>query len=499
MAYNSEQPSFQILICCIKVWNMKDSSNIMSVPDDVMLISEVSEIEIEESYKKLIWNATVKFPRGTVVRKTITPENQAEIADDPSLGVSTNNSGVIEEVRKNASVATNEMFKPGQRIRIYLGYTDDPEIARIAKTNATGKTIFNDKQTLTRYTEDAQYLSEKAMHIMFDGYITKVSVDTPIELHCENLLSSLKSITCPKKTLAKATINDIIGPDGKLKLLEGTGLKLHSDTVATEFSIGKIDLVPDLTLADVLTEWAKYGIYCYYCDDNGEPAIQIARAYFSSKDNDPKLKGSILNANSEIITPVKILFDYHVAQNGLSATIAEKDFIGVEAEGLASEGGKDKFIHMTILKNPKYKEGDPPDDKYRVVNESTLSKKAMKLGCRPLSKAKDHVDMKLYTKIPYHSRKIPVTRDELLEEAIQYLEGYNVNGIEGSLTLFGDLHLHTATKVELVDNRYPGKNGYYLVEEVNTTFGVDGYRQTIKMPYCIKRIGKTDSENNEQQ
>ena len=50
MAYNSEQPSFQILICCIKVWNMKDSSNVMSVPDDVMLISEVSEIEIEESY-----------------------------------------------------------------------------------------------------------------------------------------------------------------------------------------------------------------------------------------------------------------------------------------------------------------------------------------------------------------------------------------------------------------------------------------------------------------
>lgn len=69
-----------------------------------------------------------------------------------------------------------------------------------------------------------------------------------------------------------------------------------------------------------------------------------------------------------------------------------------------------------------------------------------------------------------------------------------MNGIEGTLTLFGDLHLKTATKVELVDNRYPGKNGYYLVEEVYTTFGNKGYRQRIKMPYCIKRI---KTENNE--
>ena len=92
------------------------------------------------------------------------------------------------------------------------------------------------------------------------------------------------------------------------------------------------------------------------------------------------------------------------------------------------------------------------------------------------------------------SRKIGISKEDLLKEAIQYFESYNMNGIEGSLTLFGDLALKTATKVELVDNRYPEKNGYYLVDEVSTTFGTGGYRQTIKLPYCISKIKKKDEE-----
>ena len=60
-----------------------------------------------------------------------------------------------------------------------------------------------------------------------------------------------------------------------------------------------------------------------------------------------------------------------------------------------------------------------------------------------------------------------------------------MNGIDGSLTLFGDLKLKSGMKVELVDNRFPDKNGYYLVEEVTTIFGTDGFSQTIKLPYKI--------------
>ena len=85
------------------------------------------------------------------------------------------------------------------------------------------------------------------------------------------------------------------------------------------------------------------------------------------------------------------------------------------------------------------------------------------------------------------SKKMGISHDELLEEAIKYFESYNMNGIEGSLTLFGDFPLISGIKVHLTDNQYKAKNGYYLVDEVTTRFGTNGYRQVIKLPYCISR------------
>ena len=482
------QPSFQILICLIKIWTPENKNDVMTVPNDAMLISEVETIEIEESYRKLIGTASVKLPRGTVIRQTVACHNEWAVAGQITASITDN--GVVEEVRHGTTkVASTNHFTVGQRIRIYLGYTEDPAIADLAKTNRP-KSIFNNMDLLNKY-QDATYQAEKAMNIMFDGYITKVSVDTPIELHCETLASALKNITCPDYTFtSNCTINDFLADDGKLQLLKGTGIILHPETKANVYDLGNVEINSDWTVADVLMHWAKYGIHSFVTEYNGQPAIAVGRSYFSNAGND-----SIINANTQPAKPVEILFDYHVAQNGLSLTSTDKKFLAVEAEGLVIEDDKDKFIHVTILRNPNYDSSDSGSDKYRVVNESKLSKKAMKLGATPLSKSADKMDMSLYTVVPYHSRKIPVTKDELVEEAIKYMESYNMNGIEGNLTLFGDLHLHTATKVQLTDKRYPGKNGVYLVDEVFTTFGVGGYRQRITLPYCIKR---DKQENNEQ-
>lgn len=494
------QPSFQILICLIKIWTPQDQKKPMEVPDDAMLISEVEEIEIDESYKQLIGTASVRFPRGTIIRKTITAYNEKEVAGNKKLDANVSASGVIEEVRAStSSVASSSSFSVGQRIRIYLGYTTNPAVAELAKTNNLRKSIFNDKDSRTKY-EGAYPQRQKVgtssgnveryTDIAFDGYITKISVDTPIELECENLGSALKQITCPKITInSKATVLDFLGDNAKYDLLKGTGLSLHSAAKTQKWDLGKIILRPELTVADVLTEWSKFGIHCFISEENGKPVVVVGRSYF-----DNAKKDSVIHANSQPSTPTKILFNYHVAKNGLSLTSTDKKYLAVEAEGV---GKDDKFFHLTLLQNPKYDASKPGSDKWRVVNVSKLSKKAIKCGMKTIDTAKDRVSMDLYTKIPYHSRKIPVTQDELIEEAKKYYESYNMNGIDGSLTLFGDLHLHTATKVELVDDRYPGKNGYYLIDEVHTTFGTGGYRQDIKLPYCIKRI-KQDTKNEKQ-
>ena len=234
MAYDKNQPSFQILICLIKIGTPKDPKKPMDVPSDAMMISEVEEIEIEESYKKLIGTASVRFPRGTIIRKTVDQFNEEEAAANKTLDVNISDAGVVEEVRKaTSSMATPGSFSVGQRIRIYLGYTDDPKIAAIAKASGTGKTIFNDKGTLDDYEAHVpSYSAEKAMNSMFDGYITKISVDTPIELHCENLASALKNITCPKVTInSKSTVNAFLGDKEKYALLKDTGLKLQPDSM----------------------------------------------------------------------------------------------------------------------------------------------------------------------------------------------------------------------------------------------------------------------------
>ena len=126
----------------------------------------------------------------------------------------------------------------------------------------------------------------------------------------------------------------------------------------------------------------------------------------------------------------------------------------------------------------------------------------MKLGAVPKSCVKDKVDLSQYQVVPYISRKIGITEDELIKEAEMYFENYHMNGIEGSITIFGDRHqtdrgishIAPGMKVELLDERVPEKNGWYRVEEVQTTFGTGGFRQTLKLPYCYARPEKTKEE-----
>lgn len=478
MAAVKGQPSFHILISLIEIWDMKDPKKPMAEPENPLRIAEVESIQIDDSYRKLIGTASVKFPRGTVIKKTITTINEQENANKVSATV--DDAGVLITTRTDSKVASVADFKVGQRIRIYLGYTTDPTIAALIKLDTNKKSIFNDSDKLKKYKEE--------LKVMFEGYITKCSIDTPIEIQCENLASGLKKITCPKVTAKKnMTVNDFLADNGKYKLLKDSGLSLHPETKSCEINIGKVNLTNDLTVADVLTEWSKYKVFAFVKFNGDTPYIAVGRSYFSNPGKD-----SVLNYSDNKSDIPEILFDYHVANNGLTLMNTDKDFLAVEATGLDKD---DKFYHITIRKNPDYDSSKKGSKKWQVMNETKLSKKAMKLGATPLTKSKDRVDLSKYTVIPYMSRKIGITKEALLQEAIKYFESYNMNGIEGQLTLFGDLNLKTAQKVQLTDKRHPAKNGYYLVDEISTTFGTGGYRQTIKLPYCIAKI-KSEDKND---
>lgn len=470
MAAISSQPSFHILICLIQIWKLTDPKKPMEEPSSPRLIAEVEELEIVDSYRKLIGTASIKFPRGTVIKKTITEFNTEEVAKRAFISDNIDKGVLVVTTKTDSKLAEVSDFNIGNRIRIMLGYTTDPKIAALAKVDDRGKSLYNDTGKLSEY--------KKHLTVMFDGYITKCSISTPIELKCENLASALKKISCPKVTASKnMTVNDFLSEKGKWKLLKNTGLKLHPDTEACDINIGRVSLNPDLTVADVLTEWSKYKVFAYVKYDNGEPCIAVGRSYFSSVGKD-----SVIRKDSSDIP--KILFNYHVSDNGLTLMDTDKDFLAVEATSLESNS---KFYHVTIRRNPDYDSTNPESKRWQVLNETTISKKAQRAGATVLKKSKDKIDLSQYTIIPYMSRKIGISHDDLILEAIKHFETCNMNGIDGTLTLFGDLALKSGTKVELSDDRYPQKNGYYLVDEITTKFGTEGYRQSIKLPYLIAK------------
>lgn len=479
--------AIDILTCKIVIWEPKNKNTIdvPEPPDDkCLVIRECLNIEIEESYKKLIGTASIKFPRGTIIKRTLTEE---QLKKDGANTVYTERlaDGTITEKRANETVAQPSDFKVGQRIRIYLGYYRDKP-GYVYKNAKEHQKAINDAATATD------------KNLMFDGYITKCSVSTPIEIKCENLASNLKRKNCRKVPKIKnATVNDFLKEGGKYYLLKGTGLKLDPETAKCNINIGMIQLSEDLTVADVLTEWSKYKLYCFIrTGSDGIPYLKVGRSYFSAKTAE-----SIVNQNQSETAPV-IQFDYHVANDNLTLMNTDPKFLAVSAEGFkyqSDSDGKLKQIKysITIRLNPEWEgKHDTKHKKFQLLNETKLSKKAMKLGAVPKSKTPDKVDLSQYTVIPYTSNRINITEEELIKEAEAYFDGYNMNGIEGSVTVFGDRNLKSGMKVELLDIRQPEKNGWYLIEEVNTNFGINGYRQTLKLPYCIARADKEESKND---
>lgn len=101
----------------------------------------------------------------------------------------------------------------------------------------------------------------------------------------------LKLKQAPKfETPASGTsVNDVM--EGKYNILKDTGFKLHSETKRFDIQIGKIKITDNFTVADILSAWSRYRIYCFLKYDENSPdrmpAIAIGRPYSSAKSQPP--------------------------------------------------------------------------------------------------------------------------------------------------------------------------------------------------------------------
>ena len=109
------------VLCCRITIGDADPANPMAIQNPVIL-TEVQEIEIVETYKKLIGTAKVIFPKGTVYKSTIIGNATLEGNDASRITTEIMEDGVIIEKRNSQATVGKDTFKTGQRINIQLGY-----------------------------------------------------------------------------------------------------------------------------------------------------------------------------------------------------------------------------------------------------------------------------------------------------------------------------------------------------------------------------------------
>lgn len=514
--HKAYEDKLAILVCQIKIWKA-NGTDWFSIPSasQCLTIRECESIEISDSSKELINKATVRFPRGTVIslsskknkdvksgnkedstEKTnnlkdtnndgdVTSTSTAQFSDDgvstTSMAANYDDKGLIDFNRsktEKALLSPNDVAI-GNRIEIRLGY-------------AYSEIEFNKMNTAD---------NDPNMDIAFTGFITAVSVDTPLELECTNMAHILTAVSTPNIS-AKSTlpIKDFLDDNGKYHLLKGTGISLAEASKNSAISVSGGAISNNLTIADVLTEWSKSGVLCIMeTKPNGSVQLRVGLTYYAGKGG-----GKLPNNDKKYITynggnnsVMLIQFDWDVAQDKLNLKRNDKKYLAVEAQGRTKDN---QFFKLTIRKNPN------PDDEgwmvdsdgqFQIINRRKVKdRKKMKFVNGTFSTKTieghltDPVKLDKYNVIHYLSTKIGITEEELIEEAKQYWANYNPNGISGSLVIFGDLFIKPTDIVGLVDVRQPEKNGYYYVESVNTTFGVNGYRRELKIPFKIASFAK---------
>jgi hypothetical protein len=299
-----------------------------------------------------------------------------------------------------------------------------------------------------------------------------------------------KTISCPDVvSKGNKKVADFFGDNADSSignLLEGTGIELHPDVLKAEINIGQVNLTHHLTVYDVLAEWSKCGLASFMRrDENGIYKLSIGRTYISTTSTD--------TADSIMYKPdgegaVAIYSDWDVAEDNLSVMKVAKKFIVVDAKGWKKEKGKLSHCSVTVRINPDW-DGKDVSNKYDFINDkdwtSERKLKRPKGSPRVVNKV---TDLKSYTRIPYVSPTPGISQEDLKKEAIQYLENYNPSGVSGKLTIFGGRDIVPTSIIAFVDLRQPARMGFYLIDEVNTRFGVQGYRQEIGLAYKIKNF-----------
>jgi len=387
--------------------------------DAKYVFTECVDVEVNDSYETLINTAKI----------TMTRDVKLSLIKKDDSGY-----------KENMVLTNNEfksMFKKNDRVRIELGYDDNNKL-------------------------------------MFDGFITTVEAKSPFVLHCEDWGHILKNrVVQPSEVVIGSNGTDV---NTLLEsILENTNIGLHSITKKMNLHMPIKKLKDPINLSEMLEFWkSDLKILIFIKTVNGRPYLAMSRTYFSENTDETLISGNV--SNVDIVD-----FSENVPMNGdkLKFTYLDYDTLALEATSIDNKNNK---IRFTLVINPEFFGKDAAkgivSDEFLVKNITHISKKQNKLGKYDMESRFDLTHHNIRTFHEYN-----VSYDKLLTDAKSAFKKISQTGISGSLTVFGDFGLKSATMVRLSSKRNPERNGVFVISTVKTKFGTSGYRQTIQIPY----------------
>lgn len=447
--------------------------------------TEVSHIEIHNSYKEPVSTATVVLPRGSVIKfvqreREITTGNGTTMNGENSYLQGGNRDVIVDGTTKEKDGTPIYNAEP---TRADFGLVKTSDLKIVGENDLA---VGNNISITCGYVETEEDLETvrnggyaTGMQKLFTGIIIGCSTSSPFKLECESRMSILKKVANKKQIVKNnLSIKQLFGSgDGCYDLLAGSGLRVSDRSLNSGIMVGTIDFMANSTIMEIFRRLAERGIMSWLNDD-GDIEFGVNLYMNGIEETDPK---SIAYQNGGNGIQL-IQFDWHVAQDNLSVTRVEKDYIAIRAKAQV-----DEHRIISVLARKGTNDGSWIFQNERNVEFKKYKKKKGGTTVYGKTRGKDS-SLDGYTVIRFTSNTAK-NMDELKKEALAYWGKVNPNAMEGTVSVFGNVDVKTPSVVGLVDPRNPEKEGYYLVESVSIEFSVDtGYRRHIKFSHKLKGL-----------
>ena len=290
---------------------------------------------------------------------------------------------------KTITVGTNNVFNRNDPVKIELGYF--PNLA-----------------------------------VEFEGFISKITPDSPLKLECQDRMYLLKQKNIPSKTFSNTTIGEVIKFVAPNEKIEFDDENAHIGA----FQIDNKSFVNAVKVFEVLKK--RFGFKIFYKDGD---TLHV------------RLLPSILSQDSDVIN---LGFQKNIIGSNLKY-IKEADIdLVIKAESILANNNKRIILY-----------GSKNEGKVRITRDVQTAAQT-----KPLA---------VYN----------FTESQLRAEIERRIDDFIYEGYNGKFTTFLEPRIDPEDKPRFTDNKNLERTGTYLIKGVIKEFGVDGGRQIAEPKHKI--------------